>query len=213
VNEEHASVDIEIPAIRGFDVDEGLLRVGGNKKLYRELVVKFSQQFSKTGEEIRESLEKEDLATAQRLAHTVKGAAGNLGATEMNEKAAALDAAFKKGKSEEYEVLLADFERTLKALSEAIDNTDLQFPVKKPAATGPEIKKKELIGLLKQLEPLLKKRQPKVCAPIIEKIMSHSLPVDSGGDIEMLSGYIKKYKFKDAMQMLAAILSRLNTEI
>ncbi len=62
----------------------------------------------------------EDFETAQRLAHTVKGAAGNLGIQEMYEKAAALENAIKKGESDKYEDLIEEFNKKLMFVFDSI---------------------------------------------------------------------------------------------
>jgi HPt (histidine-containing phosphotransfer) domain-containing protein len=58
---------------------DGLKRVGGNSRLYRELLVKFAAKFQHADEEVDAALKSGDRETAQRTAHTVKGVAGNLG--------------------------------------------------------------------------------------------------------------------------------------
>ncbi len=69
----------QIPEIEGVDQADGLKRVGGNSRLYRELLVKFSAKFHHADEEVDAALKSGDREAAQRTAHTVKGVAGNLG--------------------------------------------------------------------------------------------------------------------------------------
>ena len=69
----------QIPEIDGVDQAEGLKRVGGNSRLYRELLVKFAAKFQRADDELDAALKSGDREGAQRTAHTVKGVAGNLG--------------------------------------------------------------------------------------------------------------------------------------
>ena len=62
----------------------GLAKVGGNRKLYRKLLSKFRRNHTSVADDIKNALEKDDLETATRLAHTIKGLAGNIGAQELH---------------------------------------------------------------------------------------------------------------------------------
>jgi CheY-like chemotaxis protein len=81
--------------IDGLDVKLGLSRVLGKKRLYCDLLLKFARDQTKTPQLLQEALDDRDLPTAQRLAHTAKGLAGNIGATRLQEQAALLEAAIR----------------------------------------------------------------------------------------------------------------------
>jgi two-component system, sensor histidine kinase and response regulator len=81
----------EIPAIEGLDTKDGLTRVGGNRTLYIKLLRQFVDQQATAPQLIAESLASKDWSTAERLAHTVKGVAGSLGAREVQQIAANLE--------------------------------------------------------------------------------------------------------------------------
>jgi PAS domain S-box-containing protein len=84
-----------IPPAEGLDAADGLRRVGGNAKLYRSLLKQFIEGQSEAAERILESLQSGDRKTAERLAHTVKGVAGNIGAKAVQAAAAALEKALR----------------------------------------------------------------------------------------------------------------------
>jgi PAS domain S-box-containing protein len=71
--------DVILPAIKGVDVDGGLQRVAGNKRLYRDLLVQFAAKQVDAGSQISAAIVNGDRKLAERIAHTVKGVAGNLG--------------------------------------------------------------------------------------------------------------------------------------
>jgi two-component system sensor histidine kinase/response regulator len=86
-----------LPAIEGLDTADGLLRVGGNKKLYLKLLRQFADGEQDAPARIRERLAGQDRATAERMAHTVKGVAGNLGAGAVQSAAGDLERAVHEG--------------------------------------------------------------------------------------------------------------------
>lgn len=77
--------------IAGFNLSAGLSAVGKNEDLYADLLNKFAVRYATITEDISNSLLLNDLETAVRLAHTVKGIAANLGAEALAEAAGALE--------------------------------------------------------------------------------------------------------------------------
>jgi len=86
-----------LPVVEGLDTADGLMRVAGNKKLYLKLLRQFVASEQDAPSRIRERLASQDRATAERMAHTVKGVAGNLGAGAVQTAAAELERAVKEG--------------------------------------------------------------------------------------------------------------------
>jgi HPt (histidine-containing phosphotransfer) domain-containing protein len=85
------SETVDLSSIGGLDVDDGLSRVGGNRKLYLKLLRQFVEQQGPTVEQITAAQAAADTATAERLAHSLKGVAGNIGATQVQVAAALLE--------------------------------------------------------------------------------------------------------------------------
>jgi two-component system sensor histidine kinase/response regulator len=77
--------------IEGLDTKNGLQRVLGKQDLYLSMMRKFVTGQKDTVAEIRTNLRNGDLVTAERLAHTTKGVAGNIGATKVQALAADIE--------------------------------------------------------------------------------------------------------------------------
>jgi PAS domain S-box-containing protein len=69
-----------LPDIEGLDTKDGLARVAGNQKLYAKILRQFAEQQGPAVGQINDALSRGDAALAERLAHTLKGVAGNIGA-------------------------------------------------------------------------------------------------------------------------------------
>jgi HPt (histidine-containing phosphotransfer) domain-containing protein len=103
--------------IDGLDVKLGLSRVLGKKRLYSDLLLKFARDQTKAPQLLQEALDARDLPTAQRLAHTAKGLAGNVGATRLQEQAGLLEAAIRdRAAREKIDPLLAVWRAGLRDL-------------------------------------------------------------------------------------------------
>jgi CheY-like chemotaxis protein len=85
--------DVSLPEIEGIDMAGGLKRVAGNRRLYRDLLDQFAARQADVAAQILAALEGGNRELATRLAHTVKGVAGNLGITKVHAAAEKLEKA------------------------------------------------------------------------------------------------------------------------
>ncbi|APW37285.1 hypothetical protein RD110_08835 [Rhodoferax koreense] len=90
VAENQAGPPLEVP---GLDTALGLRRVAGRPDLYLTLLRKFAAGQNDAIGKVRAALQAQDAKTALRLAHTLKGVAGNIGAAPLETAAAGLEAA------------------------------------------------------------------------------------------------------------------------
>ncbi|MHC1768944.1 MAG: response regulator [Verrucomicrobiia bacterium] len=84
------TVDI-LPAIEGLDTKDGLFRVAENRTLYLKLLRQFVEQQGPALDRISAALAGGDHGLAERLAHTLKGVAGNIGAKGVQAAAGPLE--------------------------------------------------------------------------------------------------------------------------
>ena len=80
-----------LPSIAGLDTESGLSRVGGNDKLYLKLLRQFIEQQGSAVAQVTDALAAGDIALAERIAHSLKGVAGNIGATHVQSAAGVLE--------------------------------------------------------------------------------------------------------------------------
>ncbi|MEW6529949.1 MAG: response regulator [Thermodesulfobacteriota bacterium] len=111
--------DILPSELPGISVASGLGRVGGNMQLYAKLLCKFRDGHENTVEQIDAALQSGDIDTAARLAHTVKGVSGNLGAESLYCAAAELEKAITEG-NKSLDHPLTEFDSQLKVVMDGI---------------------------------------------------------------------------------------------
>ena len=105
----------------GIHVETGLSRVRGNQKLYRQLLIDFKRDYSDTAQKVRQAVEQHsDSEGAARIAHTVKGLAGNIAATELFDAARVLEVSLKKRDDENLSDILSSFDVALARVLQAI---------------------------------------------------------------------------------------------
>jgi signal transduction histidine kinase/CheY-like chemotaxis protein/HPt (histidine-containing phosphotransfer) domain-containing protein len=128
--EESIGESPEIPralSLPGFDVPSALRRLGGNEQLFRKLLSHLAADHCADCEQIRRALAASDLGVARRIAHTLKGVAGNLSALELQQQAGAMESALKsmaEGREDiDAEDCLRELDRVLVSAVAAIRST------------------------------------------------------------------------------------------
>jgi signal transduction histidine kinase/DNA-binding response OmpR family regulator/HPt (histidine-containing phosphotransfer) domain-containing protein len=113
-----------LPALRtvaGLDVDLGLSRTTNNPAFYASLLKKMVASQTDAVERIRQVLLAADPATAERYAHTLKGVAGNLGASPLQQAADRVEAALRKHEGDAVlQTALSDTAQRLDELVQAL---------------------------------------------------------------------------------------------
>jgi signal transduction histidine kinase/DNA-binding response OmpR family regulator len=94
--------DVDLPSgIDGLDMVGGLRRVRGKQPLYLSMLGKFVAGQKSVAAEILKALEDNIWDTAERLAHTLKGVSGTIGATGLQQLAEKLETAIKERRPRE----------------------------------------------------------------------------------------------------------------
>jgi HPt (histidine-containing phosphotransfer) domain-containing protein len=89
-------VEPALPELEGIDMAGALKRVAGNTKLYRSLLEQFASKQATADVHITDALQSGDREGAERIAHTLKGIAGNLGIVEVQTAAANVEKAIRE---------------------------------------------------------------------------------------------------------------------
>jgi len=97
----------------------GLKRVAGNKRLYRDLLLQFAAKQGDANAQISAAIESGDRKLAERIAHTVKGVAGNIGLGQISAAAERLEIAIRDADTT-VPALLEEFSAVLRRQVKAI---------------------------------------------------------------------------------------------
>jgi CheY-like chemotaxis protein len=148
--------EIIIPSVEGVNVEVGLTRVAGNRKLYRDLLSQFAEKYADASTEISDALQRGDSALAERVAHTVKGVAGNIAIPKIQFAADAVEKALRQ-QDPATPALLAEFGSLLRAqvqvISKALAETE---PSPRPIVVSKKFDPEAATAALDHLRSLLK---------------------------------------------------------
>jgi two-component system sensor histidine kinase/response regulator len=195
--------------INGIDVKSALKRTGGNRKRYEALVRRFAQQQTGTVAEIRKALSVGDAATAERAAHSLKGAAGTLGAITLSEAAAKAETAIKTGQGIDTALtsLFADLDAVIGAIRAALPKV-----VPTNGGGGASRDSAGVVEPLTQLKRLLESDDGEASDFMID-VRSNLSGVLTNTEIETLSELVGDFNFEAALKCLSAIADRLSLDL
>ncbi|WP_320007265.1 transporter substrate-binding domain-containing protein [Maridesulfovibrio sp.] len=126
-----ADSSLPLEGLPGVNVNSGLVKVSGNRELYRKLLKQFRARYLGATEDIRRQLGAEDREKATRTAHTLKGVSANLGADDLSHAAGEVERALRAGKKsidallQEMSYQMVIVEKSLDKLLLSTDNDDL----------------------------------------------------------------------------------------
>lgn len=109
-----------LPAVTVLEVETGLQQLMGDHDLYRQILRRFRQRYQDSAEQARTELLAGDAVSAQRTVHTLKGAAGMIGAQQLYLLSMALEPLF-AGPPTQCIGPLVQLEQALRTLMVAID--------------------------------------------------------------------------------------------
>ena len=175
----------------GINFEAGINRLLGDEELYLELLNNFSNNYACVIQDLRKGIEENDKDSILRIAHTLKGAAGNLSAYTIQYTALKL----------ENEVLLNDFEKNeelLKILEEAFTTLKKWNEVSKDD---------------RNIEPRLEKEfNYSEVAVIVRKLVKlvWEDDYDAGSSLLELKSYMKDSMCKAEIQELTECINKFD---
>jgi two-component system sensor histidine kinase/response regulator len=90
----------ELPEVAGLDTQLGQRLVGGSAKLYLKLLQQFQLEHGEQADQLRAALAEARVQDAERMAHSVKGAAAVLGANALSAASAELEVALRERRAD-----------------------------------------------------------------------------------------------------------------
>jgi HPt (histidine-containing phosphotransfer) domain-containing protein len=178
--------------------------MAGNKRLYRDLLTQFVAKQQSVGNRIAEALENGDRHQAERLAHSLKGAAGNLGINQIFHSAGNLEKAIR-----ESEAGIADLVKDLRSAMDrqirtiqtalAVNGTDRT----RPSGARPAEARQALTAIAR-LKELLEASDADACEAYRNLAVLLRGMVDASR-LEKLGAAVESFDFDAALSRLGEV--------
>ncbi|NCF62690.1 MAG: response regulator [Gammaproteobacteria bacterium] len=201
-----AADEVSLPVLPGIDTKAGLARMGGNVRSYQKLLRKFVDNQAGAVDAIRHAIDDADEEGAIRLAHTLKGVGGTIGATALQTAAASLESALSENDEQAYE---SQLNKAGKELDRTV--TVIQTSAVHRADAGETRSGDIPADLVRQLESLMEKLVEYDSATVDQLSSILGLTVGTGvhGALKDLEKLLDDYDFETAAEQLGPLIEKL----
>lgn len=204
---------IRFPRGEAVNIGQALKRFGGNTGILGRILNRFHADQRGAAAALYQVLREGDIPTAERLAHSLKGAAGNIDAIPLAEASQAVEFALKNGDSARAETLMPPLEQALKDVFAALDQwkegESGPAPAQPEPAAAQPLPPQQALALLEELKEPLERRRPVDCEPALRKITTAEWPAELRAQIAELEAAIQRYRFRPAQELLGRIIQQL----
>lgn len=205
-------------AIEGVRVNEALARLGGNEELLRKLLLRFDATETPKGGQLRSALESERIDEARQLAHSLKGAAANVGAATLSSLAGEIERGLRAGRAmAELRQVACKLESELHAIAEAIrDALDGEHGFGTSAIPSTDAAETlrpspELLAKLRDVARMMEGCDADAAATFSEA--AEELRRSFGPDVEFIREALAVYDFEIALERLKSAMSRRDIDL
>ncbi|MBL8228706.1 MAG: PAS domain S-box protein [Bryobacterales bacterium] len=205
IAEEAAAVDAATPALDGIEVEATLRRLGVGFDSLRSMLLRFGDGLGASVAALRAAAASGDSAAIAARAHTISGAAGNLGAATLSAEAKRIETAARAGKSELGDMLGA-VEDCAAVVSRAIDTLRSAVPDSSAASRFDSAVARKA---LERLAAALNDFDASTAASALAEVTRMNFSTEEESLVMQLRAQVEGYDFEDAAATAAKLLSRL----
>jgi CheY-like chemotaxis protein len=193
----------------GIDVESGLKRVNGNRKLLIRIIREFKRDHADATGQIKNALIKKDMELALRLSHTIKGVAANCSAMDLATSAQNLESGIKKKQNDKYKDLLNDFDVLLKQVLEAAAILEQRNDEEKIVEKSVDKNFSEANPLVSKLSGYLKQRNNVKTEACMEVIKQYLYNTKFHDEVINLEDKIGRMDYKSAHNVLSLLADKM----
>ena len=204
------AADQALPKVAGLDVEAAVARLGGNVTSYTRLLQKFAANQADAISRLEATLDSGDTEEAVRIAHTLKGLGGTLGASELQSSAAGLEKALHETPTDLPAGLVESTARSLEQVLAAISPL-LQSAVREASTEEGTLSGDELRVQLDRLLEMLGEFDTEA-EDLVEQILGGGPEPQIGETLKEIKSRLGEYDFDGASEVLSAALATRSNE-
>ena len=196
-------------SINGIDTKTAIARLGGNLGRYKALLRSFVDQQSSSSHEILLAIESKDNGLAERIAHSLKGAAGALGIIEISEVAGKIEHSLKNNIDVSFDISLLEkkFNEVHHSIQLALGSNEDQSAINTSTSDVNQV-----ISILKELSTLLAEDSGDAPNYIYEH-KDNLIGIVSAVDRDELVKLVDAFSYDSALILTQKIINQLLTDV
>ena len=201
----------ELPKLVGLDVREGVERLGGSWEIYADILNDFIKSQKGFVAEFQDIVQKGDFKAAREKAHALKGAAGNVSATDLRITAKALEDVCRTADEDQMLDVLTLVENAFVQVMENIPFLEKEKVAKSLEPDEAEYDLSMICELLETLDKNLQDFDPIESERCFKKLPD--LPDNPSDSLKTdLGRQIGTYSFDEARETLGRLADKIKSE-
>lgn len=208
-----AEPPVELPQLPGVRVAESVRRLNNDPALYYNILTRLRDDQAQVVDQLRQLLSHGDQQQAKRLAHTLKGLAGTIGAGTIETSAAKLEQQITQGLNDDWETLLYSLDQELSPLFKAIDRAlekRGRQPEQAPGATAPSLDRDALAPLINQARAQLEDFDSGAEETVTRIKESLGSDEQAQKSLARLNACLGRYDYEEGLQELQSLAKLLD---
>lgn len=197
--------DADLPnSLQGVDINYGIGRIGGNKRLYGKLLRDFITDHAQDMVLLNDALNAGDTTRARRIVHTLRSVSGTIGALTMEALAENLELALAKTPAQtvDLEAFSAEFMRLMQVLQASFNNSPQTQHTEAESAPNLAAERQRIQHLYELLKQSNAQARPLFAA--CKADIARLLPEDK---LQQLAEQIEEFNFQEAAAILGYIVN------
>jgi CheY-like chemotaxis protein len=192
----------------GVDIQRGISLTGGTMALYRQVIGLFRKDAEERLLVLQNVPEAVDLPRFITQVHALKSASASIGAAELSEKAAALEAA---GKAADIDFIRNNLPGFKELLAEMVDGirTWETVVIEQDSPTGEYVYSTAVIRLLHELTAALESKNAGDLDRIMDELNAQTLDAKTKEALERISDDLLMTEFGSAIKIVSSLLESI----
>ena len=191
------------PTLTGVDSVSGLGRCAGNPRFYRSLLLDFAQRCESSAAELETALAAADLNQVKFLAHSLRGVAANLGATEVARQSTIVENQARARQAQAVAQAAPELLAQLRLLAESLPRELREETVPLPSTDGwSPAQLQATREAMARLMGYLEQSQGDSLDSVLELI---SLSPQLTGQLDRLEQLVNRFDFSNALEELRTL--------
>jgi len=191
-------------SLPGIDIQQGLLRVGGNLRLFCKLLFEFVEDHCDDEAVLAQAINQKNQDDIHRLLHTLRGVTGSIGAEKLQYKTELLEQRLMKQlpHAEELTAFSSEFRVVMDGLM--MEKNSLASVKLSTATNNLIVDQMQDWAWLQALDAMLKEGNP-AAVDYIETLKKYEYIRELKSQLNLLEMQLAEYEFDDARQTLSEI--------
>ena len=208
---------IDMEGFPGLDIREGIDRLGGDRDVFAGILKEFCKEYATFQDTLKHHVSNGDFKGAATVAHSLKGAAGNVSATRLFKKARALEQACWDQREDEIRKLLDPVQSAYYQVCESAERFFTHMKQEKNREKEEEpgaktaVSTYDLLTLMQSLMNSLDKFDPVLSGSLVKEI-EPLVDVTVKEEMDHLVHNVKNYQFDAAREILETLMKTIQKD-